>query len=380
MSGIEITSVSQYIEILEEMDTSNFAFRGESDNYPEITASVFRKTNGTYYNFNKLYNNYYREVALDLSEIERDNFLAYSQHHGLPTPLIDITDNALIALYFACSSNFEKETGYVYGINKKRCIPYDLFDFDKLDKSYSLSNFNYPIIQKNVIKYLYKKQSFSKELLLDLIQKILLVDPPSMEPHSLLESVRIKAKRLSISRIDNYEELDKFVDEIENDSNIKKRMEHIYYFLEKEFGEDFYPYFNDIYNEGRKYNYGSWWVVLLANYIWEYSIIDAHVRYHKNDKFKLIEKPLIPNVLFKTNIIFDRIKSQEGLFLYQLNDSFTEHSDRDPVTQKIIKDKTFIIKNKRKILLQLDSIGINKKNLFLDHDSIAEHLAFKQLY
>ncbi|WP_367205043.1 FRG domain-containing protein [Abiotrophia sp.] len=40
---------------------------------------------------------YYKYMAPSLSSLELENFLAFCQHHGLRTPLIEITS----ALYFA---------------------------------------------------------------------------------------------------------------------------------------------------------------------------------------------------------------------------------------------------------------------------------------
>lgn len=41
------------------------------------------------------------------------NMLAKMQHYGLPTRLLDITENALVALYFACKDNYRHD-GIVY--------------------------------------------------------------------------------------------------------------------------------------------------------------------------------------------------------------------------------------------------------------------------
>lgn len=40
-------------------------------------------------------------------------FLFLAQHYGLPTRLLDWTYNPLIALYFACCSNFDKDGMFI---------------------------------------------------------------------------------------------------------------------------------------------------------------------------------------------------------------------------------------------------------------------------
>lgn len=75
----------------------------------------------------------------DLSPIE---LLALLQHHGIPTRLLDVTENALVALYFACCSEYEKD-GEVFAFRHNE-----------------ITTTNYPLIEAIADSYRFAQDSF----------------------------------------------------------------------------------------------------------------------------------------------------------------------------------------------------------------------------
>lgn len=87
---------------------------------------------------------------------------------------------------------------------------------------------------------------------------------------------------------------------------------------------------------------------------------------------------VFPPVIMHPFVKFDRMKSQEGTFLYQV--PHYRGTTRDYIGfTKIENDLEFIIKDKQSIFTSLNKIGINRKNFFPDHDNVTEYLKTKYL-
>lgn len=121
-----IESVSDYIDIVtreqknilkEDSCVNNFLlFRGQGDSYP-LLPSIARNRNNNNLIFNE------KAIIDSMQRLKPEIFkkeysavdtLALLQHYGIPTRLLDVTENALVALYFACEDENAKHDGVVY--------------------------------------------------------------------------------------------------------------------------------------------------------------------------------------------------------------------------------------------------------------------------
>ena len=390
-----IESVSDFLNDIKGIRNKSgytLFYRGHSDKNYELKPSIYRNENFIK-NEDKIYRETIAKVPYDFNGKSSIESLALMQHYGVPTRILDLTTNALVALYFACEESKKiKEITKVKGGSflKKVNIDGEVIIFNIPNESVCYSDSDKVTILANLSKYennlYYEKNTSYKQDVSDVeikIKKLLKVIN--------IDAVLEKAESLRDYTLNIKEELKKYYEDYRL-KNIDEKIEDI---IEKYKGK-----------EKIKDDIKSFFTILLLtklraiideaeqSYINNLNEKDSYLKkllhYIREDKSYF--KPIInPNdigkiLAVKPKLDNPRIVRQQGAFLiFGAESSFDYNTTKSMPEIKrewIIKgnnNNKIIIKSSKKesILKELDKLGINKSTLFPEIDKVADYIKEK---
>ena len=344
---IVVKDLAAYMALFSSKKFTNYVYRGEPTNYHNTISSAFR---GKEYPFIQMKDEFKREVFHRLTLDERNDFLAFSQHHGIPTNLIDFTRSPLVAMFFACQpfssddDRFDKARGFIYLLKN------DLIDITDLLSGHEDDNFLNRFIwnDDDLVINLYKKfASFEKRY-----------------PETFY----------------------RYFKQLNDDWQ--------YYFVDMQPPHPkrsrFPQYANGEYKEKIKYEYLSQYTEIVQKIQQRELSAECAVLQYTLKLREFLQQILItqetvwwlnciPNFLYTPYLSFERGRNQQGLFVYQAYLSFYEQMFHAHILslQRVWIKVIIVFENKEKILRELDFMGINEKFIYGDYDNIAKYIKRK---
>ena len=134
---LKIKSLTEFVEIVCELNAGlrkdatvyeTLLFRGQSDCEYDLLPAIARKREHEFSvsilndERNLIEMAKYKMPSIFHNNMQPIELLALLQHYGIPTRLMDVTENALVALYFACASNVDKDGEVIVFKNNERDI------------------------------------------------------------------------------------------------------------------------------------------------------------------------------------------------------------------------------------------------------------------
>lgn len=353
-ANVTISTLGEYIEVIKKNNLQKHYYRGENQEYPSISSSIIRDFvptkdfNGLIDIYSDLLSAYYQEVGYELDTMQSENFLAFSQHHGLKTNLIDFTTAPLVALYFACDrKNYDVSNGYVYLLSEE----------DTVDASEFLRNYS---IKENSCYNVFSKLANKDEEVITEFRYLLEKYTGLFSGKNPFDLVRDMAK--TISMYPNFKKSNSYLKD--RNSLAKKGGDGILKI--PNLVQKYIPNFNTLGGMGIM----EFTALLLIFFD------DLATSFYPNGIPYDIPFPRIPYFMYKTPLKFDRIRNQNGIFLYQAFLDYQTNAEEmgGLMIQKIIPSFIIQVNDQKNIMEELDLVGINRNFIYGDFDSTAQYI------
>lgn len=361
-------------------------FRGEPGEFDKRIAGAFRDDyieenksyEPTYYrNFMNNVDEYYREISHRLTEIERNDFIAFSQHHGLPTNFIDVTQSPLIALFFACDTAEKKDVAYVYMFEDYIDVTDIIVNYPKDTVVDLLANGKTDVMNDlHDLLWKYQRRLIRSNKMDDYLKNVLLNIYESTKDTTDENGVGIFNNLFNIFGV-IHNVTDKICEEIKQGKTVPKLEENLKELFENitdhKFGIKLSKEQHEVYyiNPYRRNNpIIFYYVVFLCFYL----------SLEKYQPIKNRENEFMPCMVYRPKTSFQRSRLQQAFFIvqpfFEKKNRYSEGS-KIHLLQDITHSKSIKINNPKQILQQLNYIGINRGTVYGDFDNIAKHIKEK---
>jgi hypothetical protein len=355
VQAVVIKSVAEFIAYIEKHPFR--WWRGESKDYGDtrLTAAFFRKPEPEF-----LVNDFYRQVFPQITPNEEKHFLAFAQHYGIKTNIIDITENPLVALWFSCETD-NADDGVVFGFKGERYDFFDLTEAISTDMFWKREKPNFTNLPADKLMPAVEK-IYGLENALALYYDLLASDYESIKSHPGFETGIFRQTEpianiysLIYGAYPANPASDKKYIKIQTLYNTKSSKE-----ASKELMALLDLPLKNIIDNPRDYMYE-----------FLYSGVETIFKLLFNRGYWEI----FPNFIYRPLLSFDRAVRQKGAFLFQW---LCYKGDDIPYVPPIKYHSEIIIpsNSKHQILDTLKTIDINRATIFGDFDNIAKSLQY----